>query len=197
VPPTITNQTGVTPAGFATQPRIGRIQLGAAIGDSQDHNYIFANVQDAVLIAGGGVTGIDIDVGVDEPTHPTDPACNTLPPGTDPTGLAATTCSLAQLVSARATYFNGIYVSPDFGSTWVRLLGTGDMMAIAPASGSTLGVLQALGFGPGIQSWYNNWIKPDPTQGVGAPARFEFGLEEVWQYAPAAATNTTASPSGK
>lgn len=197
LPPTIANQSGVTPAGFARRERIGRIELGAAIGDAQDHNYVFANVQDAILIAGGGVTGIDIDVGVDEPANPLDPACDTLPPDVDPTGLAATTCDLATLVSVRATYFNGIYVSPDFGSTWVRLLGTGDMMAIAPASGSTLGVLQALGFGPGIQAWYNNWIKPDPTQGVGAPARFGFGLEEVWQYAPVAATNTTASPQWK
>jgi hypothetical protein len=197
LPPTITNQSGLTPAGFASQERIGRIQLGAAIGDAQDHNYIYANVQDAILITGGGFTGIDLDVGVNEPTNPIDPACNALPAGIDPTGLVATTCSLAHLVSARATYFNGIYVSPDFGSTWVRLLGTGDMMAIAPASGSTLGVLQALGYGPGIQSWYNNWIKPDPTQGVGAPTRFEFGLEEVWQYAPVTATSTTASPQFK
>ena len=197
VPPQVGHQTGVTPAGFASQERIGRIQLGGAIGDSQDHNYIFANVQDAILIAGGGFTGIDIDVGVDEPANPAATACKTLPPDTDPTGLVATTCSLATLASARATYFNGIYVSSDFGGTWVRLLGTGDLMAIAPASGSTLGVLQALGYGPGIQAWYNNWIKPDPTQGVGAPARFGFGLEEVWQYAPAAATNTTASPNFK
>ena len=197
VPPTVTNQSGITPAGFASQERIGRVQLGAAIGDLQDHNYIYANVQDAILINKGGFTGIDIDVGVDEPTNPATAACNTVPPGTDPTGLVATTCSLVALASARATYFNGIYVSPDFGSTWVRLLGTGDMMAIAPTSGSTLGVLQVLGYGPGIQSWYNNWIKPDPTQGVGAPARFEFGLEEVWQYAPATATSTTASPQWK
>jgi hypothetical protein len=197
VPPTIGNQTGLTPAGFASQERIGRIQLGGALGDLQDHNYIYANVQDAILINGGGFSGIDLDIGENEPANPGAAACNTLPANIDPTGLVATTCSLAELVSARATYFNGIYVSPDFGSTWVRLLGTGDMMAIAPASGSTLGVLQALGYGPGIQSWYNNWIKPDPTQGVGAPVRFEFGLEEVWQYAPLTATNTTASPEFK
>ena len=40
---------------------------------------------------------------------------------------------------------------------------------------------RALGFGPGIQAWYNQWIAPDPTRAdsTGVPTRLVFGLEEV------------------
>ena len=37
---------------------------------------------------------------------------------------------------------------------------------LSPTNGSTLAQLSPLGFGPGIQSWYNEWIQPDPTRAV-------------------------------
>ncbi|HEV2757912.1 MAG TPA: hypothetical protein VG318_19295 [Actinomycetota bacterium] len=48
--------------GFAPQERIGRVELGPAVGPEQDHNYVYAIVQDAVLF-NGGVSTIDAPEG--------------------------------------------------------------------------------------------------------------------------------------
>ncbi|MFN2543975.1 MAG: hypothetical protein ABR600_05310 [Actinomycetota bacterium] len=48
------------PSGFAPQERIGRVEFGPAVGPDQDHNYVYATVQDATLSRGGGY-GIDAD----------------------------------------------------------------------------------------------------------------------------------------
>src|SRR6185437_11858075 len=72
----------VDPLGFASQERIGRIALGPAIGADQDHNIVYAMVQDAVLM-NGGVPTIDF---------PDDTAAGALP-------------------LLNATAFNGLYVS--------------------------------------------------------------------------------------
>jgi photosystem II stability/assembly factor-like uncharacterized protein len=135
--------------GFAGQDRIGRTELGAAIGPDQNHDYVYAMVQDAVLLRGGTPA-------IDAPT----------PDGT---------------VNV-PTVFNGVYVSPDFGLTWRLMADASELQH--PATGSALAVVfQALGeYGPGVQSWYNEWIQPDPTRAVGGvPTRLLFGLEEVWQ----------------
>ncbi|MBW3665504.1 MAG: hypothetical protein KY469_20610 [Actinobacteria bacterium] len=42
-----------SPLHFTEQHRIGRVELGAATGDDQDHDYLYAIVQDAVAINGG------------------------------------------------------------------------------------------------------------------------------------------------
>jgi len=42
--------------GFAPQERIGRIELGAAFGEAQDHDYLYAVVQDAVFFNNGAGT---------------------------------------------------------------------------------------------------------------------------------------------
>ncbi|MDQ3981649.1 MAG: hypothetical protein M3271_03090, partial [Actinomycetota bacterium] len=44
--------------GFAPQHRIGRVELGPAVGPEQNHDYVYAIVQDAVLF-NGGVSTID------------------------------------------------------------------------------------------------------------------------------------------
>ena len=138
--------------GFTPQERIGRVEFGQTTGAAQDKDYLYAIVQDAVLLNGG------LDV-IDAPeSFPASPV-----PG--------------------GTVLNGIYVSKDFGATWTQMA---DDNAIAknPATGSALvGVAQALGTEPGIQSWYNEWISPDPTRqsATGVPTRLAFGLEEVWQ----------------
>lgn len=137
--------------GFTPQERIGRVEFGPTTGAQQDHDYLYAIVQDAVVLNGG------LDV-IDAPEGVTDPR-------------------------AGGTVLNGIYVSNDFGANWTRMA---DDNAIAknPATGSALvGVGQALGYEPGVQGWYNQWIAPDPTRfsADGIPTRLAFGLEEVWQ----------------
>ncbi len=138
-------------SGFTPQERIGRIEFGTTTGSLQDHDYLYAIVQDAAALNGQ----LDIlDV-------------NGVP---DPRGGAG-------------SVLNGIYVSADFGATWTKMA---DDQAIAkdPTTGSALvGTGTALGYEPGVQAWYNEWISPDPTRqtATGVPTRLAFGLEEVWQ----------------
>ena len=144
------DQTG---DGFAAQPRIGRIELGAAEGPQQNHNYLYAIVQDAVKFNQGVAV-------------------------TDANEVPAP-------VAGVNTALEGIYVSADFGDTWT-LMQDGEVLAqAAAAEGSALGgTAQATFFAPGVQAWYNMWIKPDPSRvdpNTDAPTRLLFGLEEVWQ----------------
>jgi hypothetical protein len=139
-------------SGFTPQERIGRVEFGPTTGANQDRDYLYAIVQDAVVLNGG------IDV-IDAPEN--------FPPAP----------------VAGGTVLNGLYVSKDFGATWT-LMADDNMIAKNPATGSALvGVGQALGFEPGVQAWYNEWIAPDPTRqsATGVPTRLAFGLEEVWQ----------------
>ena len=142
----------VSDNGFTAQQNIGRVELGNAIGEEQDHNYLYAIVQDAELF-NGGIPSIDINE-----------------PGDDDQALSPTS-------------FNGIYVSADFGDTWTQMADTAEV-ALNPTTHSGLAIVgQATLFAPGVQSWYNMWIKPDPTQqdGNGVPTELTFGLEEVWK----------------
>ena len=135
--------------GFAAQDAIGRIELGNAVGPAQDHDILYAVVEDANLLNNGGVGGIDV------------------PGGTSP---------------VPGTVLNGIYVSSDFGTTW-KMLASGTSLALDPTTGSALiGTGTATGYQPGVQSWYNQWIQPDPGRATasGVPTRLAFGLEEIW-----------------
>lgn len=135
--------------GFARQSRIGRVELGAAIGPTQDHNYLYALVQDAFALH-DGLPAIDAD---------------------DPTGTYK-----------RVSVLEGVYVSRDFGVTWVKMADNAAFQA--PTTGSSLAVVaQGTGnYGPGVQAWYNEWIQPDPSRDLGGvPTRLLLGLEEVWQ----------------
>jgi hypothetical protein len=139
------------PSGFTPQGRIGRVEMGVASGPQQNHDFVYAIVQDASLFNRGTIGGLDV------------PDASGLP--ADPT--------------ATPTYLNGIYVSKDFGRNWRRMADYKQILL--PTSGSTLAQLSPLGFGPGIQSWYNEWIEPDPTRQVrGVPTRLVFGLEEIY-----------------
>ena len=70
-------------------------------------------------------------------------------------------------------------MSANFGQSWT-LMESAEQMVGDPASFSALnGTACAMQYCPGIQSWYNQWIAPDPS-GTGAPTRLAFGLEEVW-----------------
>ncbi len=65
-----------------------------------------------------------------------------------------------------------------------------------PGNGSSLTVGLACNdprqfYCPGVQSWYNAWIEPDPTRAdaSGVPTRLTFGLEEVWRTPPPTRTS--------
>ncbi len=143
---------GTSPIGFTPQERIGRFELGAATGPEQDHDVVYAVVEDAVLF-NGGVIGIDA---FDTTTVMPSPAKNTV--------------------------LSGIYVSSDFGSSWIRM--ADELELQLPITESALiGAQQTVGmYAPGVQGWYNQWIEPDPTTATaaGVPTRLVFGLEEVW-----------------
>ena len=82
---------GISPIGFAPQERVGRFEMGSATGPAQNHDFVYAVVEDAVLF-NGGVQGIDAF----DDTQVTGGAVNT-------------------------TALSGIYVSGDFGSSWTRM----------------------------------------------------------------------------
>jgi hypothetical protein len=135
---------------------IGRIELGAATGTAQNHDYLYAIVQDATPFQGGSdIAGIDAPgVGSPAPTKTT-------------------------------TYLKGVYVSADFGQTWT-LMTTATQLAGPATGSSLIGLAcddPRQTYCPGVQAWYNEWIEPDPTRAdsAGVPTRLVFGLEEVWE----------------
>lgn len=167
-------QSALLPIGFAPQSRIGRIELGAATGPAQDHDIVFAIVEDAALF-NGGFPLLDIDAG----NIDTSVICQTVDI-VDPS--VAELCSLVLSQVPSPTNLNGVYASRDFGETWVRLTDDLNLLANGVQAGSSLIAVAALGVGPGIQAWYNLFITLDPTTAVlGEPIRMVFGLEEVWK----------------
>jgi hypothetical protein len=147
-----------TASNFADgeQSKIGRVELGEATGPAQDHGYLYAMVQDASPFQ----SGADI-YGLDAPGVPS-PA------------------------SVKSTYLKGVYSSADFGTTWTRMATPAELAL--PGTGSTLSPGLACDdprqlYCPGVQAWYNEWIKPDPTRATaaGVPTRLVFGLEELWE----------------
>ncbi len=163
---------GLAPYGFAPQNRIGRIELGAADGDEQIHDYVYAIVED-VLLFNNGLAVLDFPTETKNPALPIE--CNSLPDG-DPRFVCEQYAG-----GFSPTSFNGVYVSPDFGDTWIRLADDVEITYNLATGSSLVGVV-ALGIGPGVQSWYDQWIKPDPTQAIGGvPTRLVFGLEEIWK----------------
>ena len=146
----------LNPSGFAPQANIGRVALGVADGPAQNHGYVYAVVQDAKLFDTKKIEGLD-----------------QLPDG-DPLGIGLVN------PTKTPTYLNGVYVSADFGSTWTLM--EDHKQFLNPANGSGLAQLVALGDAPGIQSWYDEWIRPDPTRQLnGIPTRVDMGLEEIYE----------------
>ncbi len=174
----VSTPTGLVPLGFTPKERIGRIELGIATGPEQNHDYVYAIVQDAALLNGGFPI---IDIPLDNIS--TVEVCNALKPVTDAIDPTVhELCALVLDTVPSPTTLNGVYASSDFGNTWVRLVDDAGLILNGLPAGSSLVATAALGVGPGIQSWYNAWIKPDPTEQIaGMPTRLTFGLEELWQ----------------
>ena len=86
-------------------------------------------------------------------------------------------------LAAGGTVLNGVFGSADFGRTWTKLADADALKS--PAGQSALVGASTATYAPGVQSWYNEWIAPDPspalTDSAGAPMHMAFGLEEVWQ----------------
>jgi hypothetical protein len=140
--------------GFAPTPVVGRTSLAVASGPGQNPNIVYALVQDAKKLQHC------LDV-LDVPE-----AC----------GADATATGVSQ-----GTVLDGAYVSIDFGQHWVKIMDWSELRT--PGNNSSLGVTASVGYNPGIQSWYNNWIAVDPTvtDPLGTPGRVLFGLEEIWE----------------
>jgi hypothetical protein len=87
---------------------------------------------------------------------------------------------------ASNSVLNGVYVSTtgDPGKNWVP---KGNSQVFGTAPGSGLLIQQADLYGPGVQSWYDQWIAVDPSD----DSRVLVGLEEVYE----AIANQTA-PAG-
>ncbi len=143
--------------GFAPTPNVGRVALAVAHGPTQNHDLVYALVSDAQKLNGC----LDTE----------DVRTPCLAAGATATQLAA------------ATTLDGAYVSTDFGAHWQRLVDAIQLRAPGTNSALSYGIL---GYGPGIQAWYNLWIEADPTAtdaATGAPTRLVFGLEEIWENA--------------
>jgi hypothetical protein len=144
-----------TKNGFAPTPVVGRTTLALANGNGQNHDVVYALVQDATKLANCLDPVLDV------------PVC---------TGTG-------NEVLAQATFLDAMYESSDFGETWTKVM-TADQLRV-PGNNSALQI-GILGYGPGIQSWYNNWIAVDPTATDAVtklPTRIVFGLEEIWENA--------------
>ena len=50
-------------AGFLASERVGRVSLGIASGPEQNHDYVYALVQDAELFNSGKLEGLDVPGG--------------------------------------------------------------------------------------------------------------------------------------
>ena len=141
---------GNSPLGFTPQDRIGRVELGAAVGSKQNHDIVYAIVQDAALF-NGGIPIIDV---------PEDPQVGA-PNNTSFNGVyysndfGSTWTRLAD--------DNEISNSPNTGSA---LVGTGQATFYAPG-------VQAW-----YDMWIQP--DPTRQDANGTPTRLAFGLEEVW-----------------
>ena len=78
-------------SGFAPAANVGRVSFGNAYGPDQDHDYLYALVQDAKLLQQGGVEVVP-----------------------DEFGNGVTSNNIV-------SYVNGAYVSDDFGQTWTLM----------------------------------------------------------------------------
>ena len=155
--PTTFTFSNPSTSSFPASDIVGRTSLGVARGSSQNRSTVYAMVQDALKIA-GCFSQNEVVL----------PNCVPNPP-------------------VPGTFLDAAYQSTDFGLHWTKVMDN-KQLTLDPTTGTALfGVgIPPGSYAPGIQSWYNNWILPDPTQQDtnGVPTRILFGLEEVWESNP-------------
>ncbi|MHB8509669.1 MAG: hypothetical protein ACYDGR_13645 [Candidatus Dormibacteria bacterium] len=90
----------------------------------------------------------------------------------------AVACQSTVTALGLATVLDGAYASYDFGKTWTKIMNYTQLKL-----GGNSALVGLVGYSPGVQAWYNNWIEPDPTgkDSSGNPTRVAFGLEEIWE----------------
>ena len=91
-----------------------------------------------------------------------------------PAGLDIIASTTGKSLNVTNTLLNGLYRSNDDGATWTL---KANPTSLLPAPNSTVSTIGALGYGPGVQAFYNNWVVADPN----VPDKVFFGLEEVYQ----------------
>lgn len=132
-----------------TDDGFGRTALAYARGPGQDHDILWAVVQDP------GMTRNIMRGGFAKPV-------------------------------LYSSVLNGVYRSGDDGSTW-ELKAVSETLAGAP--GSAQAITAALGYAPGVQAWYNNYVEVSPKNADVVVV----GLEEVYQTTAGANTPGLAS----
>ena len=90
-----------------------------------------------------------------------------------PGGLDIVGTTTGKSLNASNTLLNGLYRSENDGLTWT-LKATPASLTGSPNSG--LGIYPALGYGIGVQAFYNLWLAVDPRNS----SQVFFGLEEVF-----------------
>jgi hypothetical protein len=140
------------PGTFAQQSRIGRIELGATSGPQQDHDFLYAIVQDAGALNGD----LDVfDVPVPDPT-------NSKRPGTVLNGIYVS-ADFGQTWTLMADD-DAIAKNPATGSA---LIGANMATGYEPGAQAWYNLWIA--------------PDPTRQNADGVPTRLAFGLEEVWQ----------------
>ena len=94
--------------------------------------------------------------------------------GQQPAGLDIVSTTTGKSTNATNTLLNGLYRSDDDGLTWT-VKATPQSLTASPNDG--LGIYPALGYGIGVQAFYNLWLQVDPRNSD----QVYFGLEEVFQ----------------
>ncbi len=92
-----------------------------------------------------------------------------------------------------ATVLDGMYASYNFGQTWTKIMDFSQLKE--PGTNSSIG--SQVGYGPGIQAWYNLWVEADPTATdptTHDPTRVLFGLEEIWENNPVLGSTALTAP---
>lgn len=91
-----------------------------------------------------------------------------------PAGLDMVGETTGQNLNHTNTQLNGLYRSDDGGDTFVN---KATPQSIQTSVNSGLGIYPALGYGIGVQAYYNLWVQADPRN----PDQVYLGLEEVFQ----------------
>lgn len=103
--------------------------------------------------------------------------------GKEPASLDVVAATPAGNLNKTGTTFNGLYRSNDDGASWKL---KANPVTMETSENSLLAGLGALGYGIGVQGFYNLWIATDPK----VADQVYLGLEEVFQSLPATSGDT-------